>query len=57
MKFYDIMGQEIATYVDGFLEAGTYKAEFDGSNFASGIYFYTLKTDNFVETKRMSLIK
>lgn len=57
LKFYDIMGQEIATYVDGILKAGTYNAEFDGSNLASGIYFYTLRTNNFAETKRMSLVK
>jgi len=56
-KFYNSMGQEVSTYVDGFMEAGIYHAEFDGSNLSSGIYFYTLKTDDFVETKKMMLVK
>ena len=51
------MGQEVATYVDAFLEAGVYNVDFDGSNLSSGIYFYTLKTDNFVDTKKMMLVK
>jgi len=57
LKFYNSMGQEVATYVDGFLEAGVYSADFDGSSLSSGIYFYTLQTSNFVETKKMMLVK
>ncbi|HMQ79744.1 MAG TPA: Omp28-related outer membrane protein [Ignavibacteria bacterium] len=57
LKFYNSMGQEVATYVDGFLKAGVYSVEFDGSSFTSGIYFYTLKTADYVETKKMMLVK
>ncbi len=57
LKFYDILGNEVATYVDGILDAGTYSVEFDGSNLASGIYFYRLSTSGYTETKRMNLIK
>jgi len=57
LKFYNAMGQEVATYVDDFLKAGVYNADFDGANLSSGIYFYTLKTPNFVETKKMMLVK
>ncbi|MEO8512069.1 MAG: Omp28-related outer membrane protein [Ignavibacteria bacterium] len=57
LKFYNSMGQEVATYVDDFLKAGVYNADFDASNLSSGIYFYTLKTTNFVETKKMMLVK
>ena len=57
LKFYNILGNEVGTFVDGFVKSGVYSVEFDGSDFSSGIYFYTLKTDNFVETKRMNLIK
>ncbi len=57
LKFYNSMGQEVATYVDGFLKAGVYNVDFDGSSFSSGIYFYTLRTSDFVETKKMMLIK
>ena len=57
LKFYDILGNEVATYVDGFLKAGTYNATFDGSNLATGIYFYTLSTSEFSDTKKMILTK
>jgi hypothetical protein len=57
LKIYDILGNEVATYVDGFIKAGTYNAEVDASNWASGIYFYTLRSGSFVETKKLSLIK
>ncbi len=51
------MGQEVATYIDGFLKAGVYNVDFDGSQLSSGIYFYTLKTNDFAETKKMMLVK
>ena len=54
---YDILGREAATLVNEQLKPGTYEAEFDGSNFPSGIYFYTLETETFVQTKKMVLIK
>jgi hypothetical protein len=58
LKFYDMMGQEVASYIDnGFLKAGFYNAEFNASGLSSGIYFYTLKTNKFVETKKMMLVK
>jgi hypothetical protein len=57
LKIYDMLGKEVETYSDGFMKAGTYNAEVDASSWASGIYFYTLKSDNFVETKKMTLIK
>ncbi len=56
-KVFDVLGNEVATYYNGFLQAGTYNVEFDGSKLASGIYYYQLKTDNFVDTKKMILIK
>lgn len=55
---YDILGREIAKLINNDLkQAGRYEVEFSGKNFASGIYFYKLVTDNFVDTKRMVLIK
>lgn len=58
LKFYNMMGQEVASYIDnGFLKAGIYNAAFDGANLSSGVYFYTLKTNSFVETKKMMLVK
>ena len=57
LKFYDIRGTEIAVYVDGFLNAGKYNAEFDGSGLSSGVYFYKLVAGDFIATKKMILTK
>ncbi len=57
LKFYDVLGNEIETYLDGFINAGSYSVEFDGSRLASGVYFYKLDAGNFSETKRMILSK
>jgi Secretion system C-terminal sorting domain/Concanavalin A-like lectin/glucanases superfamily len=57
LKVYDILGKEVISLVNGKKDAGSYSVEFDGSNFASGIYFYKLNADNFSDTKRMVLIK
>lgn len=58
LKFYDVLGNEVASYIDnGFLKAGSYNAPFDGAGLASGVYFYTLSTSDFVDTKKMILTK
>lgn len=57
LKFYDVLGNEVAVYYDGFLKAGTYNAEFDGSDLSSGVYFYKLTSGDFLETKKMLLTK
>ena len=56
-KIYDLNGREVEGYVNGFLQRGSYNVEFDGSGFASGIYFYELRTDNFTDRKKMILLK
>ncbi|MCC7158289.1 MAG: T9SS C-terminal target domain-containing protein, partial [Ignavibacteria bacterium] len=45
------------TLVNEQLKPGSYEVEWDGDGFASGVYFYSLITEKFVETKRMVLIK
>jgi hypothetical protein len=57
LKIYDVRGNEVAVMIDGFLKAGVYNAEFEGTNFASGVYFYKLVASNFSDTKKMILIK
>jgi len=57
LKVFDVLGNETATLVNEKQQAGSYNIEFDGSNLPSGIYFYRLKTDNFIEVKRMMLLK
>ena len=54
---YDINGSEVYTLVNEFEEAGYYKVEFNGSNLASGIYYYKLESGNFVGTKKMVMLK
>jgi hypothetical protein len=53
---YDIIGKEIIDK-SGYMKAGKYEYQFDGSNLASGVYLYLLKINNYYETKRMLLIK
>ena len=57
LKIYDVLGKEVVTLVNANLQPGTYKYDFDASGLTSGIYYYTLRTQGFTETKRMSLIK
>ena len=58
LKVYDVLGNEIAMLVNMKQNAGTHNIEFDGSSFASGIYFYSLYVNNVpVETRKMMLLK
>ncbi|MEP7145877.1 MAG: DUF1501 domain-containing protein, partial [bacterium] len=60
LKVYDTSGRIVQTLIDGFKNAGQYSVSFDvsgRSNLSSGIYFYKLKTDSFVDTKKMTLLK
>ncbi|MGK9367808.1 T9SS type A sorting domain-containing protein [Melioribacter sp. Ez-97] len=57
LKVYNTLGQEVATLVDGFKSAQKYQVTFDASNLASGVYIYTLQSDNFKVSKKMMLIK
>ena len=62
LKVYDILGNEVATLVNQEKPAGTYEIEFNShsgnvQNLPSGVYFYQLKTGNFIQTKKMILMK
>ncbi len=57
LKVYDILGNEVATLVDEYRNAGNYEIEFDASELSSGIYFYKLSAGSFVETKKMILLR
>ena len=57
LKVFNLLGEEIETLVNGEQSAGVYEATFDASNLSSGIYFYTLQTENFSSSKKMILIK
>ena len=57
LKVYDALGREVATLVNGKQTAGEYSVKFDASKMTSGIYFYTLRAGNFVQTRKMILMK
>ena len=57
LSIYDALGREVESIVNEQLNAGTYEADWDGINFPSGIYFYKLTAGDYVETKKMLLIK
>jgi hypothetical protein len=57
LTLYNTLGVEIMQLDKGIKSAGIHQISFDGSNLPTGIYFYQLRTGNFVKTKKMSLIK
>jgi hypothetical protein len=57
LKIYNSAGQEVTTLMSDFQNAGTYKATFNGSNLASGVYVYKLHAGNVTITKKLVLIK
>jgi subtilisin family serine protease len=57
LKIYDIAGREVAKLADGQYNTGVHTVIFDASKLASGVYFYRLTTNEFVQTKRMVLLK
>ena len=50
IKVYDLVGKEVFS-IEEFKKAGNYKVKFDGSNLASGIYFYSIETSGFKDTE------
>lgn len=57
LKIYNSLGNEVKTLVNEQQNAGSYSVDFNAAELPSGIYFYTLVTENFSETKKMILVK
>ena len=57
LRVYDILGREVSVLYNGYKKPGNYQIEFDGSNLASGVYFFTLISGDYRDTKKMLLIK
>jgi hypothetical protein len=57
LKIFNVLGQEVAVLVDGIQEPGYHQVTWDGSNMASGVYFYCLKAGDFTSSRRMLLLK
>ena len=57
LAIYNVLGSEVSILERGYKSAGNYSYTFDGSNLTSGIYFYMITNGEFVETKKMLLLK
>lgn len=57
LSIYDALGKEVAVLDNGFRTAGNYSHTFDASALSSGMYFYTIRSGDFVQTKKMLLMK
>jgi hypothetical protein len=57
IKIYNTLGDEIATLVNENKEAGRYSVVFNASSYVSGVYLYKIQAGNFVQTKKMILLK
>ena len=57
LKIYNLQGKEISTLVSDRFSAGKYKIQWDASGLTSGIYYYQLQANKFVETKTLILLK
>ena len=57
IKLYDIMGREIKTLLDEYIQTGSYEIEFNASDLPSGVYFYRMVSGNYSETKKMMLLR
>lgn len=57
LKIFDMTGKMVAELVNGYLQPGTYSIDFNAINFPSGMYFYKLKANSVVLTKKMLLVK
>ena len=57
LSVFDILGREVSVLVNERREAGAYEVKFDGSNLASGVYFYRLQAGSFVQTRKLLLLR
>jgi photosystem II stability/assembly factor-like uncharacterized protein len=57
LKVFDVLGSEVATLVNEEKQNGVYEVDFSASNLPSGVYLYKLQAGNFIETKKLMLLK
>ncbi len=57
LTVYNTAGKEVAVLINQHLNIGNYIKDFDATNLTSGVYFYTLQTDRYIDTKKMVLLK
>ncbi len=54
---YDVLGREVATLINQQMQPGSYSVDWDGTNYPSGVYFYRLEAGDYIQSKKMILIK
>ncbi|MCH7675355.1 T9SS type A sorting domain-containing protein [candidate division KSB1 bacterium] len=57
LKLFDLLGREVATLVDEEMAAGEYKLQFEAAHLPSGVYFYMMKANHFMASKKLTLLK
>jgi hypothetical protein len=57
LKVYDVLGREVTTLVNDVLSAGTHSVRWDAGSVAGGVYFSKMQVGDFVETRKMVLVK
>ena len=57
LKIYDAVGREVTTLVDGFQDEGMKTVRFDAGNLSAGVYYYRLTTGEFIEMRKMILVR
>ncbi len=57
LKIYNALGEEVVVLLDNEFTAGIYEVKWNATGFPSGVYFYQLKTEGYIETKKMLLMK
>ncbi|HAP36712.1 MAG TPA: hypothetical protein DCQ28_12510, partial [Bacteroidetes bacterium] len=57
LKVFDLLGREAAQLMNEEQQAGGYSVQFDGKNLSSGLYFYQLQSGNFIDVKKMMILK
>jgi len=57
IKVFDAIGREVTTLVNEQLQPGVYEVDFNAAAFSSGVYFYSIRAGNFVQTKKMILLR
>jgi CSLREA domain-containing protein len=57
IEIYDMLGRKVSTLIDGQKPAGFHTVNFDGSNLSSGVYLYRIQAGEFIDTKKMILMK
>jgi len=57
LKIFDVLGREVATLVNEEKPAGRYEVNFNAVGLASGVYIYRMKVNDFIESKKMILLK